>query len=129
MMKTETAPTAYTLPGREESGEGYTYEHTYEILAVLDGNAGPCATCDKPLVRLDAKQHVVHNGYRYSMRFDFLYTHRDGTDPHTGIREETRPRGRCTKCSAYAVTAKQEAYGDRTICAACGHQEFHSIGD
>jgi hypothetical protein len=127
---TETAAVQYQLPVRDESGENYTYHHHYEVLAVLDADAGPCVTCDRPTVRLKAKQHVLHNGSAYTMNHD-MYAHADdGTGEHADpVHQPLRPKARCHKCSAYTITSTQEAYGDRTDCTTCGNSEWYSIGD
>lgn len=124
-----TQQLAYSLPGRSERGDGYDYTHTYEILAVLDANAGPCKDCDKPMVCLKAKQHVNHNGHQYAHTLDFLYAHADGSEPHNGVITNcVKPK--CPKCGQYdTLTYQQQAYGDATDCTACGYHHFYDIGD
>lgn len=119
----------YPLPVREEHGPDYDYTATYEVLSVLSPNAGPCQTCDKPMVRLLAKQHVNHNGYQYTHTFDFLYAHADGSEPHDGkITGCVKPK--CPQCGKYgSLVFQMQAYGDVTDCTACGYNHWYDIGD
>ncbi len=120
-------------PGSESSGDGWTYKHTYELVEVVDPDAGPCKDCDKPMVRVKAKQHVNHNETKYTQTFDFLYAHADGDAPHLDTFGSYKLSGavkpRCPKCKAYGtVEFRQLAYGNETECP-CGYRNYASIGD
>ncbi len=120
---------AFSLPRREEHGPGCDYMHSYEVLSVLDDNAGPCKVCDKAMVRLLVNQHVNHNDYQYTMRLDFVYAHADGSAPHDGsITNCVKPK--CPQCGRYGTVMHQmQAYGDARDCSACGWHDFYDIGD
>lgn len=118
----------YPLSSRDEASEGYTYHHHWEVLSVADANAGPCEICDRPMVRLVARMHVNHNGYKYGHTMDFIYTHADGAGQHED--SPNRPKTHCPKCKAWGtLTTQQQAYGDRTDCSACDYTHWYDIGD
>ena len=119
----------YSLPVADEASEHHTYHHHYEVLDVLDPDAGPCDRCGKSTVRLLATQYVDHNGYSYVQTLDFMYAHADGSEHH-GRGNFLRPKQRCPRCLRYGTCATtQEAYGDRTHCDACGYDHWYDIGD
>jgi hypothetical protein len=126
--------TAYVVPDTESSGvtgDGVAWymRNTHEVLAVLDAEAGPCETCDKPMVRVKVRRDVDHNGYRYPMTLEFVHLHADGSEPHDGkIVNCVKPR--CGACGEYGtVTVRDTGYGDETNCSACGSSTYYDRGD
>ncbi len=124
-----TQALTYTIPPREDAGDGWYYRATYDVVAVLDADAGPCKDCNEPMVKVKANQHVDHNGYTYTHSLDFLYLHADGAGPHDGNITNC-VQERCTQCRAYGTTTTRDTgYGDEVNCSACGHSAYFDRGD
>jgi len=119
----------YKLPvGNESTHEYYKYSYYYEALEILNPDAGPCITCDKPMVRLRAKQFINHNEVKYTQISDIMYAHADGSEPHAGFYNH--PKAKCPDCSQYGtLTTQQLPYGDLTTCSHCHQQSYFPIGD
>lgn len=119
----------YVLPEiNDDLGNGNFYEARFELLNVLNPDAGPCEHCDKHVARLSVREHVNHNGTEYTMSLN-KYAHTDGSEAHERTKH-MQPKSHCSKCDVWGtIKHVQEAYGDRVTCTNCGDEHWYSIGD
>lgn len=133
-MTATIATLSQNLPVREETFRTGTVERrTYEIVSVLDPNAGPCKVCDKPMARVDVIEHLDRDGRVYDDRLSFVavHIHADGSAPHNGsIINCVKPQ--CPQCGQYGTLKTElQAWGDSVTCETpgCDYRAWYSIGD
>ena len=97
---------------------------------------GVCHRCDKQLEAAtcywgDDAPFTVTTGQRNSTQRFPVLRHADGTAGHGPEGSlECYAAPTCPDCGALrTLRTKQEAYGDRVTCTACGHEHYYSIGD
>lgn len=101
-------------------------------MAAISVEDDPCVHCNGPIeyVRTTTRNGVMA---RDPAGYDPKWLHVGGgvrcPEGTPGLVPLAQPPSRCPKCRALGYTTTQEAWLDRSTCAACGHQNIYMIGD
>lgn len=112
------------------------------LLEIVNENAGICTRCDKQLATGKfcwdhrVTSDWVFGGEPFEIGEEWFpdARHADGTTCGIDSRGEAiyhcYAKPTCSECGAIDQSdLKQEAYGDRITCKACGDSKWYSIGD